>query len=212
MSYDFLCPFILVLLFIIGYCVYLLYKSYLKNELKNKISKINSSEHFKPIDQIFKMQSLFEIEEKHKLSSPEEIENIKKILICFTNELNSDFWEDRLYLNYNLSHLDYKEYFTLQLYYFLLENHLNKKDLFFHKCRIDMYYVETVWYNENGCVDYIYNLTDFAVAYHKLFLLCTLFCENNNRILKILPFLSNKTKSKSIIETLERGKMDVIRR
>ncbi len=205
-------PFILVLFFILFFCIYYLYRLYLKNELKNKISKIINIDNSTFAEEVLCIQSELGIEEKYKISSQKEIEYAGNILKCFSEHLISKFWNNTLSLNHKLIILSDKEYFMLMLRNFLKENELDENLTFFKKLHLDMYDIELICYNENSCENYIYTLTDFSIVYQKIFLYSSLFCEINKAIIKIFPTISHYKCSETIKETLNKGKIEVMRR
>ena len=152
------------------------------------------------------------IPDEYKINYRAEQNSLNKILTVFIEFADSIYFSDALDFGFKLSRLSENEYFIYLLSWFLKENELDKNSLFFHKYRIDMYDIELLSYNENGCEDYIYKLTDFSTTYQKLLLFTYLYEENNSSFKRLYPKISNYRKSDSIKDILDKKQIDVMRR
>lgn len=203
-------PIILILLFILGTCLYKLYGYYLKNDLFEKISFILESKfHYNLTlkDYILTFQEKIQLTENY-IIAPEDIETINKILEVYKNNLSHKFHTKKLTLTHKLSMLDDKEYFCLSLYNFLLKNKLSDH-ISFSSDKIRMYAVLEIEYHSQMAYNRIYQLTDFAIVYYKLLLICNMYCLQNNKIKKTGIILNQIKDFKEAIDT---RKIEVIMR
>lgn len=117
---------------------------------------------------------LFLIEEKYWLSGDEELNIAKEILHAYQKELSQKYFSGHLIASRFICRLSDAEYFLLTLEEFL------KK----HEC--ERYFIDNEMYTVKNYKDYgtwgmplfdaTYELTDFAIVYHKMYLIAQMYC------------------------------------
>lgn len=157
-------------------------------------------------------RSELNIKKEYDFSSKIETEYVRKILQVFKEQTINTFWKDKISLNNKLLNLNKTEYFVWLLDCFLTEHQFENGYNVFNKLRIDMYEEELVWSNENGCKDYVYTLTDLSKTYYKMFLGCLLYSQNNKYLQKLIYPNATNQKIQELMDALNDGKIDVIRR
>ena len=189
-----------------------MFESYKNRILKNRITEMFfEGENYLTALYYITRRDLT-IKKEYDFSSMIERDYVEKILQCFKDDTINDFWNNRLYLNCKLLRLNNYEYFTYLLWCFLISNQFDKNYIFYRKLKIDMYDEELVWFNNNGCKDYVYTLTDFSVTYYKMYLGCVLFIQSNKNLLKIISPAVIEMELQNIYDALNNRKIDVIKR
>ena len=117
---------------------------------------------------------LFVIDEKYWLQSEEEFATAREILCVYQKELSQKYFSGHLSAGGSMSKLTNEEYFLVTLKDFL-EKYECKKVFWDH----DMY--TTKEYKSYGSwggplFDATYVLSDFAVVYHKMYLITQIYC------------------------------------
>ena len=117
---------------------------------------------------------LFLIEEKYWLSGDEELSVAKEILREYQKDLSQKYFSNMLNVNSYTRKLTNAEYFLVTLKEFL-EKYECEKDFFGN----EMY--KTKEYKSYGSwgaplFDATYELTDYAVVYHKMYLTVQMYC------------------------------------
>lgn len=116
---------------------------------------------------------LFLIEEKYWLRD-DELDIAKEILCAYQKELSQEYFSGHLIVNRSMCKLSKQEYFLVTLNDFL-QKYECEKNFLGHK----MY--DTKDYKSYGSwgmplFDATYILTDFAVVYHKIYLIAQTYC------------------------------------
>ena len=116
----------------------------------------------------------FPIDEKYWLSGEEELNIAKEILYAYQKELSQEYFSGQLSVSRFVCKLSNAEYFLVTLKEFLEKYEC--KDTFNDK---RMY--STKSYKSFGSwgvplFDATYELTDFAVVYHKIYLIAQIYC------------------------------------
>ena len=211
-------PIILLGISLTIFAIYRLYKSYLANDLKTKLSKYNFSYNYDSLSpdamltHIFSIQSELNIEKQYQISHSPETNYAKEILKIFSEDLTEKYWRSELFINYNHAKLNDKEYFIFQLEQFLSsnDNHLDESCSFSYKLKKDLYNKKCIEYRNNQFSNWTYELTDVSIAYHKLLYICIRYCQYNQSINKILkPELYQRSLSNTK-DALDTKKINVM--
>lgn len=211
-------PIILLGIGLIIFAIYRLYKSYLANNLKTKLSKYNFSNNYDLLSpdamltHIFSIQADLKIEKQYQISHSPEANYVKEILKLFSEDLTEKYWQNKLVINYNHARLNDKEYFIFQLERFLSSNnnYLDSNGSFSYKLKKDLYNKKCIDYRDTQFSNWTYELTDISITYHKLLYICIRYCQYNQSINKILkPELYQRALSIAK-DALDTKKVDVM--
>lgn len=211
-------PIILLGIGLTIFAIYRLYKSYLVNNLKTKLSKYNFSYNYESLSpdamltHIFSIQSELNIEKQYQISHSPETNYAKEILKIFSEDLTEKYWRSELFINYNHAKLNDKEYFIFQLEQFLSSNNnwLDEGCSISYKLKKDLYNKRCIEYRDTRFSNWTYELTDISITYHKLLYICIRFCQYDKPINKILkPELYQRSLSMAK-DALDTKKIDVM--
>lgn len=146
---------------------------------------------------------LFLIEEKYWLKGDEEQDIAKEILQAYQKELSQKYFSEQLIANRLIFKLSDEEYFLLTL-----KNFLEKYECETTFLGNKMY--NTKEYKSYGSwgaplFDATYELTDYAVVYHKMYLIAQMYCltlQKNPLDTSTLSFQSSEY-TKKVLDTRE---------
>ncbi|MBP3480081.1 MAG: hypothetical protein J6K66_00565 [Clostridia bacterium] len=191
------------------YCIYqnYNYRKFINDEqaFRDIISKcclINDSDIFNKktnaeIERKYSFDFSYKTEEYNKYGNLNETEVIETILEQFRLDLSQKFLDRKILLYY----YNWKDFSVEDCCLFLLSSFLEEHSCDHKFCDHKMLkYAETKDYEE-GAHNTVYQLTEFANIYYKLYYRVGLLCENNEKI-KELTVSANKIK-----ETLDKQRI-----
>ena len=206
----------LFLLIVIGCCIKKIYDDSLQKELLHQVSWWAISgfpgRTSSLLEYIYNIQSELDVETKYCIGIKDigafEEQPAINILAACVKDMELKYFTGELNINRGIARLEHEEYFM-----FILNEFLSK-----HRYEVtfnenSMYIITDTKYNEKrsgfGWEEATYKFTDYAVVYHKLYLLSALFREQNENIKKIYKL--NKNYSDSIKEALDKKEIRVRR-
>ena len=185
-----------MLIIVVAFLVYLIYKYYKSNDLFKKVKWCISYDSFsvkpktKMLYQIIDLQQEMSVEEKYSITK-EEADIVIKILESFQQDLVQKYFDEVLPYDCKVTE---KVYFVISLNKFL-KKHQCKKEFNGNEMFTSKNYKE---YGTWGVTSFsaTYVLTDYAVTYYKLLYITQLYY---NKLLNI----NNTNTTKKALDTRE---------
>lgn len=153
-------------------------------------------------DYICNLQKHMRLGAEYRITEKSEKDIVCEIITAYQQDLIQSYFQNLLSLNRKIAKISSEEFFVITLVEFLRKNECEKE--FNGK---DMYITKSYKsYPSRGMLppfDAVYELTDYAVIYHKIYYIAELFLEENKHLYNIIHFYPNPDEIKKVIDTRE---------